>query len=323
MVSVMEFEYLPIKSIRINGKGLENFSIAVPDTNVYRLTAMYAARYFKFYAGYELSVVKSGEQTGNVIELGPHGKEYGEFETDICFENGNLYLGAKNETFVFQVLDRFITDYLSVKGDIELNFTEKEVIFSKDGLDWEKVPAFLTLQDKIIRSSVKIQSFLEYDHFHGNFFTYQHNGWDNKIDVAREKDNRITNCVIVMNWVLTDIGLFSKGILNHLYNGTVGYTCSSDECKEAVLGGNFEIIETDKSINQLFSEGKMLPGDIIFFLDMNADHNQIVLDPLMAIDGGRGNCDAYVVGARFKAFVAKNPCGGARAGLIFRAKDAR
>lgn len=318
-----ESEYLPIRSISINGAGLENYSIAVPDTDKYRLTAMYAARYFKYYAGYELPVVKTGEQTGNVIELGPHGKEYGEFETEGYFEGGNLYLGAKNPTFSFQILDRFFADCLSEKGNIKLCFSEKETFYHRDGLDWEKVPAFLTLQDKIVRSSMKIQSFLEYDHFHGNYYTYQHHGWDNNITVAREKDNRVTNCVIVMNWVLTDIGLFSKGILNHLYNGTVGYTCSSDECKEAMLGGNFDIIETDKSIEQLRSEGGLLPGDIIFYLDINADHNQIVLDPVTAIDGGRGNCEVCAVGAKFLAFVAENHYSSARVGMIFRAKDAR
>jgi len=328
MISPNKITTPPIKSLKINGFDLADFTMVVPDKAVYSKTLTYVTRYFKIYCGLELPVIQNGdEKRTHELRLGKTDRnadrELEKFETEISFDGENLILMAGNETFAAQVFDRFLVNYLSKAGDIVIELPTDKPVYRQKNLDFLAAPNLLNVQDRIVRSMLKLQAAFEYDYLNGIFWSYQHSGYTNNFDEARQKGIRVTNCVIVMNWVLKDAGLYSHGTFNHLYNGTVGYVANNPEIKEAMTTGNFEIIETEKTIRELRDENILLPGDIIFFRDYNADHNQIVFDGDNAIDGGRGNCFVVECGAPFRRFLGPNKCMDARVGLIFRSVDAQ
>ena len=298
----------------LNGTDLKNFAI-VTESEVFGYPARALADYIASRRHVMLPVCPAGEQTAeHFIFLGTNGREYGDFESEIYALNGNIYLGCKTLSSGEQAVNTFIARYLQC-GDINAPIPEGEAVYHTDVPDWSEIPSDFTVRELIVRSSKKIQQYLEYDHSLGLFYSYQHKGYKSSLAEARASGIRTTNCVILMNWVLKDAGLYSGGIINHKYDGTCGYT-SYSEATDAI-SKYFDIIPvSERSVSQLAGEGSLLPGDVIFF----TDHNQIIIDNDRAMDGGRGNCEKVEVGSTFRLFLGKNPYPSSKPGLIFRAK---
>lgn len=298
----------------VNGVPLTDFSVVTDDTLCYPARTL--ADYISSRRNIRIPVCSAdSETTCHFIRIGRNGKEYGDHESEIYAVNGNVYLGCGTQSSGEQVVDTFIARYLAgSKPDVTI--PEGEAVYHTTVPDWSEIPADYTVRELIVRSSKKIQQYLEYDHSLGLFYSYQHKGYKSSLAEARESGIRTTNCVILMNWVLKDAGLYSGGIINHKYDGTCGYT-SYSEATDAI-SKYFDIIPvSERSVSQLAGEGSLLPGDVIFF----TDHNQIIIDNDRAMDGGRGNCEKVEVGSTFRLFLGKNPYPSMRPGFIFRAKE--
>lgn len=298
----------------INGVLLTDFSIVADDNSGYPARTL--ADYILSRRNVRIPVCSVGSEfTRHFIRIGKNGKEYGDFESEIYVENGNICLGCGTQSSGEQIVDTFIARYLA-GGQADSVIPEGQTVYHTSVPDWSEIPADYTVRDLIVRSGKKIQHLLEYDHSLGLYYSYQHKGYKPSLAEARESGIRTTNCVILMNWVLKDAGLYSDGIINHKYDGTCGYT-SYSEAADAI-GKYFEILPVSgSSISELAACGALLPGDVIFYVD----HNQIIIDNDRAVDGGRGNCEKVEVGSTFRLFLGQNPYPSMRPGLIFRAKE--
>jgi len=302
-----------INSIKINGKDIKNFAVVTTDLDRFAYPMKSLTRYLKKYAG--ITPKPSKEGADGLILIGDD--NCSQFESSISMDGNVLKLAATTQFSAENVVDRFIAEYLSKEGDIDIQIPNDGTILFKTLVpDWNVVPEKISLQDQMVRACLKIEHLREYDDARGLPFTYQHLKTCNKsIDRARFINNRTTNCVIAMNWVLKDTGLWHLGILNHVYDGTTGYAFEGVETEKAVLE-NFDILVINKPLREVKEE--LLPGDMIFF----QDHNQVIVDTERALDGGRGNTDEIAVGSRFHHFVRENLYWGSTCGFIFRAKDA-
>lgn len=171
----------------------------------------------------------------------------------------------------------------------------------------------LTLQEKILKTCNDFQSLVPKHNW-----SYDNSGYKATIDTAINDKVYKTNCVVLVNWVLKKIGLYSTGLLNHKYDGTIGYTYSNDTVKKAITS-KFNIIKTNDTVSTLIKNKKLYPGDILFF----SDHMQIYIDDTTAFDGGRNNCKPQQVGGKFNCWLGKNNCLSKKVGYVIRAKDAK
>lgn len=312
-----------INSIKINGIDINNFEIvtAYPDEYSYPIGTV--TEYLKKYAGITLkSGVLSEASSENLIIVGPSSFSDGNvlkpYQTSISMKGTKILLSCSKQSSGESVVDMFIAKYLSGKGDISVNIPNGgQILYECDGLDWSLVPSNLSMQDRIVRSCKKLQQILEYDTDNGKPYTYEHMGFATTIDLAREADNRVLNCVIISNWVVKDLGLWDDSLFNILYDGTTGYQFESAEC-EKFMRANFDIINPGKTERELYEAGEILPGDIIFF----KEHMQIYVDPKRAMDAGRGNTEHISCGSKFRFWLARNQCFDMVPGYIMRAKDA-
>lgn len=304
---------VPVDGDSINGIPLSDFTIVSDRPSIYLYPMQTLAEYLSYHHGVTLPTVVLGAQTtGHYIYVGAKGKDYGTFEGEITAEDGNVILGAGSQSAAEQIVDTFIARYLDGKK-ITVQIPEGQAAYHTTEPDWAEIPEDYNVRDLILRSCKKIQEFLEFDHSKGLYYTYQNSGYKATVKDARNSGNRTTNCVIVMNWVLKDAGLYSSGTLNHKYDGTCGYTFSGG-VGDAV-SKYFEIIPVSgKSISQLAAEGNLQPGDVIFY----QDHNQIIVDATRAMDAGRGNTEKVAVGSKFKCFLGPNPYLSSKPGFIFR-----
>lgn len=311
--------------LTVNGVDIEKYRIVVKSKSVdsYGSAATVLQHYLSRYRGYNVEIAdEKAEPVQYEIFIGKserNPEKYDLFTSQIFCRDGKIYLCGGNRSDCEQVVNAFIAKFLDGKNEVKISDDGEIAYISSGEPDWSKVPKCYTLQDKIVRSCKKIQHISEYDTYKGYKYTYKGSDYKSNFDDARMSLVLVTNCVIVMNWALKDTGLWKKGNLNHLYDGTCGYTFGSDECKKAMLD-NFDILKIPegKTLRDLNNEGNLLPGDLIFF----TNHNQIIIDGSRALDGGRGNTYEVSVGSEFKYFVGTNMYMGSHAGYIFRAKDA-
>ncbi len=303
-------------SLKINGLGIEEYSLVLAEN---ARNEWYGAD--EIFTGILEKYFGTGARGSGMREivLGYNGgkKPYGQFESRIFGLYGNVYVGAGSVCAAIQAVYVLFARFLNGPGADAL-IPDGETVYSADAPDWESVPAFLSTQDRIVRSCFVVESYLQYDHSRGYEYTYQHHGFKTSLPKAREENDRVTNCVVTMNWVLKDAGIYSTSLLNHKYDGTCGYTYGSDEVREGCEKA-FDIIPVDCTVGELDERGQLKPGDVIFF----TDHNQIIVNGRTALDGGRGHCFDFRIGAKFRWFVGRNGCLRQSPGLIFRAKDAR
>jgi hypothetical protein len=306
-------------TVRLNGTDLREYRLVLAENarnEWYGADEILNGILFRYF-GVRLS--GSGRRE-IVLGYNGGGKPYGLFGAEIFSRYGNLYFGAGSVCMTLQSVYVFLARYLRpdpAGGDIDVDIPGDAPVYAASGPDWSEVPEWLSLQDRIVRSCFKVEAYLQYDHSRGSFYTYQHNGYRSRLDLARAEDNRVTNCVITMDWVLKDVGLFDKGILNHTYDGTCGYTYGSDEVRRGCEAA-FDIVPVDCTVRELAERGDLKPGDVMFF----TDHNQIIVNDRTALDGGRGHCFVKAVGARFRWFVGENRCLDQQPGFLFRPKDA-
>lgn len=303
----------PATGLTINGIDLADFTIVSDRPSTYKYPMQTLSEYLAYHHSVNVPFCVLGSQTtGHYIYVGTNKKEYGTFEAEILCSGGNVYLCAGSQSAGEQVVDTFIAKYLDGEK-INVQIAEDQSVYHTAEPDWSQVPADYNVRDLILRSCKKIQEFLEFDHAQGLYYTYQNSGYKSTVKDARSSGNRTTNCVIVMNWVLKDAGLYSSGTLNHKYDGTCGYTFSGGVAD--AVSKYFEIIPVSgKSISQLAAEGNLQPGDVIFY----QDHNQIIVDADRAMDAGRGNTEKVAVGSKFKCFLGPNPYLNSKPGYIFR-----
>ncbi len=304
-----------MKNVTLNGAALGSYRIvrAENESCGWYGAAEVLSHYIRKYYGIELTGGAEGREI--VVGFGASKR----FDSAIFFKDGRLYLAAGCVIAAVQTVYAFLGKYLSDGRDTDIVLPDDGTpVYETREPDWSLVPAVLTLQDRILRSCYKMEYLLQYDHAHGLMYTYQHHGYPPTVEKARETENRTTNCVIAMDWVLKDVGLFEHGILNHTYDGSCGYQYEGEEVK-AACERCFDIIDTHgMTESELAAAGNLKPGDIVFF----TDHNQIIVNGKAAMDGGRGHCLSYDVGAIFYEFVGRNPYVDARPGFLFRAKDA-
>ena len=303
-------------SVKINGTGIEEYRLVRAENarnEWYGADEIFEGLLDRYFGA---SACGDGKRE---IVLGYNGgkKPYGQFESRIFCRYGNIYVGAGSVCAALQAVYVLFARYLTGPG-ADARIPEGETVYSADCPEWEDVPAFLSLQDRIVRSCFMVESYLQYDHSRGLDYTYQHHGFKTSLPKAREENIRVTNCVVTMNWALKDAGVFSTGLLNHKYDGTCGYTYGSDEVREGCEKA-FDIVPVDCTVEELDARGQLKPGDVMFF----TDHNQIIINGRTALDGGRGHCFEVKVGAKFRWFVGRNGCLRQRPGFLFRAKDAR
>ena len=170
-----------------------------------------------------------------------------------------------------------------------------------------------TLQERILAQIIDFQKQLDKSISDGKKWKYANTGYSKSMEDAIKNGNRITNCVVLANWVFKSIGIWKSGIINHKYDGTIGYKFSTTECKKAVKE-KFDIIKVNDTEKNLIKKGKLYPGDLVFF----SDHIHIYVDENTAFDGGRNNCNGKV----FTTWLGKNNYLNAKAGYIIRAKGA-
>jgi len=313
-----------IDSIKINGIDIKDFEIATNDMYEYKYPIETLLNYLKKYAGVTLKTSTIAEATSeNLIIIGSSrydgGKKYNPYQTAIVMNGTKICLGCEKQSSAESVVDMFIAKYLSGTGNLDATIpNDGSILYEFDGIDWSVTPSNLSLQDKIVRSCKKLQQILEYDHDQGKYYTYQNHKYEKTIADARAKDNRTTNCVIILNWVAKDIGLWGdNGIFNIVYDGTCGYQFEGEACA-AYCEEYFEIIPNTKTEHQLDDEGAILPGDVLFF----SGHMSMFIDSERAMDAGRGVTENISVGSKFKFWLGPNQCYGMQPGFIMRAKDA-
>ena len=318
-----EGEY-ELGSLTINGIPLKDFRIVIPERGSYEIPQRALVSFFNRYAGITLPVSSTAAEPSEheiVIGIGNRapGKKYGTFETEIYWKDGRLYLGAGSPSAASQVIDTFLKKYVDggIRTDIQLS--EGETVYSSQKPDWGEAPAILSDQDKILRSCRKIQELLEYDHSNGRYYSYKGSGYESSIAAARANNNRLTNCIIVANWVLKDAGFYSSGNLNTTYDSSYGYVMPTDDCRRGIKE-HFEIIRGGKTLAQLKAEGNLYPGDVIIY--SGVDHMNIFYYDGLAMDGGRGSTREKAVGSIFNYFLGPERYNTYTASWIFRAKDA-
>ena len=304
-----------MKNVTLNGVALGGYKVTVAENENcgWYGAADILTHYVKKYYGIDMV----GTIEGREIVVGHWASK--KFDSKIYFKDNKLFLAAGSVITAVQTVYAFFGKFLADGQDTDIVLPEDGTpVYETREPDWTLIPSVLTLQDKIVRSCFKMEAYLQYDHANGLMYSYQHLKTPGTIEEARETGNRTTNCVITMDWVLKDVGLFRHGILNHTYDGNCNYDYSTDEVKEA-CEKNFDIIQTNNlTEDELSAIGNLKPGDIIFF----TDHNQIIVNKKAALDGGRGHCLSYSVGATFYEFVGRNPYNDAHPGFLFRAKDA-
>ena len=318
----------PIKSVTINGVNIRDYVIIVPNiaNTSYGSAGGVLQKYLEKYCASSLAMKRPGtEKAPHEIIIGNTSRsetKAGVLTSRIYMKDGDIYLCGGSVSDCEQVVNMFISKYLSGSGDISVTIPDDGSVqyeWSDTDPEWP-VPANYTLQDQILMSCKKLQHYLEYDKAHGFSYTYENSGYVSTWKTARAQKNGKTNCVILFNWALKDLGLWDSGIINHLYNDTFGYTISSGKCTTCV-NEMFDIIKIDQpeALRSLISKGQILPGDIIFFMN----HNQIIIDDQRAFDGGSGNTGhSGQKGYAFERFIGGNPALGMKVGYIFRAKDA-
>lgn len=319
----------PITSVKINGIDISEYQIVVASisNSSYGSPAMVLQDYLEFYCDTTVRLVndKSAEMP-HEIRIGKSARSsetLPKFSSKIYCKDGDIYICGGSISDCEQAVNVFICKYLDGSGDLDVKLKDDgSALYSHSGEpEWIMIPSHYTLQDQIVMTAKKIQHFLEYDHSKGLYYTYENSGYVNVFSSARAQGNRTTNCVIVSNWVVKDLGYWTEGIFNHTYDGNFGYKLPSGT-GGTFIKENFEILDftpDGKTENQLLKENNLKPGDIIFF----KDHNQVIVDADRALDGGRGNCEVAQVGAKFVRFLGPNKYLNTKVGYIFRPKDSR
>ncbi len=310
-----------IQSITINGVDLREYRIVYASSGNYKNPANTLSKYLVRHCSCSLESVSSvKEAAAHEIVIGNatrDDKKLDTFETAIYMKNGSLYLSAGCEAAAEQVVYSFIAKYLSSAGRVELTFPEDgSVQYSSSAPDWSLKPKFYSNQELILANCYEIEEILEVDMAAGKYYQYANSGYEATITKARSSNNRLTNCVIAVNWAMKNEGFWTSGLLNIKYDGTIGYTMGS--AVQTCVDKNFEIIPCTESIGTLIKKGSILPGDIILF----QNHMQIIIDDTRAFDGGRNNTEEKAVMSKFVHFIGKNNFSSTRVGFIFRAKDA-
>jgi len=319
-------EETQMTSLSINGVKIQEFSIVVSNVKKFDLPIYTLTRFISRYSGISLSsFAESNTPGGHKIIIGgtkADGSAYGTFETEIWYKDGDLHLGCASATMAQKTIYTLIDQYLSKLGNVEVTIPDdgSSQFFSDKADNWDDADPknFLSIQERIVRGCYKLQSILEWDHSQGKYFTYENTGYKATIAESRNA-NRTTNCVIVGNWVMKDAGFYSEGIYNHKYDGTFGYSFSKGSAD--FFSKYMTVIDVrseKKSVQQMYKEGRLYPGDIIGF----ESHNQTILPHFNAFDGGRGDNTEGSTGSKFKRWVGANPYPSMTVGFIFRANDA-
>lgn len=177
---------------------------------------------------------------------------------------------------------------------------------------------------QIVAAAEKLHGILAADLKAGKIWRYRNSKLNATIALAQANQNRYTNCVRGVQWVLQLVGLASDNLTDLNWYGKIGGEIGGTDRGRKALTKYFDLhrIQGKKTVDQLIADGTLKSGDIVTYVSMN--HTNLYLGSLgnnRWFDSGHAYCKEKSGDVPFTAWIGKTVYGSEKVGYIIRVKE--